>query len=278
MATVEFLQKRVAGKEKEIATLEKKLERIKKAEASNWENNPYWYNERDLRCTLRDIEVAKHALAEYQLKLEAEVEKNNSRNVQVILDFLADWKKRVYDFYHTGLVEYFNDRNKLKQMTSDLHAMKGKDVQEIDYFSMKELEEQVAAATKDFKEAKEGVFEAIPKDSPSYRKWYNEKKKVATGRYEYLKEFFGYSTLDDALDALTKSLDMEANAKYDDIVERTNSIVGQIVDASFLRIGPKGDLNGYVIGTRGKASVQTIGAGGYNIQCYHYRTLIREMK
>lgn len=43
MATVEFLQKRVAGKEKEIKTLEKKLERIKKAEASNWEKNPYHY-------------------------------------------------------------------------------------------------------------------------------------------------------------------------------------------------------------------------------------------
>lgn len=77
---------------------------------------------------------------------------------------------------------------------------------------------------------------------------------------------------------LQKVLDQEANNKYDFIVERTNSIVGQITDASGLSVGNKGDLNGIIVGTRGNASVQTIGAGGYNIQCYHFRTLIHPVK
>ena len=34
------------------------------------------------------------------------------------------------------------------------------------------------------------------------------------------------------------------------------------------------NLNGYIIGTKGCCSIKTIGAGGYNIQCFHFRTLI----
>lgn len=66
----------------------------------------------------------------------------------------------------------------------------------------------------------------------------------------------------------------EADRKYDFIIERTNAIAGKITDATALKVGSKGDLNGYIIGERGRAKVQTIGAGGYNIQCFHFRTLI----
>jgi hypothetical protein len=80
------------------------------------------------------------------------------------------------------------------------------------------------------------------------------------------------------LKKLDKVLEQEANRKYDFIIERTNAIVGKITDASNLKVGAKQDLNGFIIGTKGRAKVQTIGAGGYNIQCYHFRTLINEMK
>ena len=56
------------------------------------------------------------------------------------------------------------------------------------------------------------------------------------------------------------------------------STVGTITDASALYIGPEGDINGYIVGTEGEAKIQTIGAGGYNIQCFHFRTLIHEYK
>ena len=45
-------------------------------------------------------------------------------------------------------------------------------------------------------------------------------------------------------------------------------------DASYLSI-KNVNLNGYIIGKDGKATVETIGAAGYNIQIYHYRTLIK---
>lgn len=274
MATVEFLEKRVAGKEKEIATLQKKLDRIYKAQASNWENNPYWYNESDIGRTLKEIEIAQNALTDYQAQLAAQVEKDNSRDVQVILDFLQEWKDRVFDLYGEGLQKMFGEIEHIRKLYFDLHNMDrryGSD-------EYKQLKAEIDDLNEELKSKQKGVFEDIPKDSPSYRRFYNEKRKVATGEYEWLKDYFGYHSLSDALAALKTLLDREADAKYDDIIERTNKIVGQITDASQLEIGMKGDLNGYITGTRGKASVQTIGAGGYNIQVYHFRTLIKPMK
>lgn len=73
MATVEFLQKRVAGKEKGIKT----LERIKKAEASNWEKNPYHY-----RTPIR--EAIKYQPYDVQLYLQ------NSYNFIMEFEFDTD--------------------------------------------------------------------------------------------------------------------------------------------------------------------------------------------
>ena len=103
--------------------------------------------------------------------------------------------------------------------------------------------------------------------------------KVKDGEWEHLKHYLDRcDTLDDCLKLLNKELEQEKNRKYDFIIERTNKIVGQITDATGLRVGAKADLSGYIFGTRGKAHVETIGAGGHSVQCFHYRTLIKEVK
>ena len=95
MASIEFIAKRIEGKEKELDKLNKKLARIRKVEAQNWEDpNPYYYSEYDLKCTMKDIEAAQKALDDYKAQLIAENEKAASRNVQVIIDFLNGRKQR----------------------------------------------------------------------------------------------------------------------------------------------------------------------------------------
>ena len=101
MANAEFIQKRIEGKEKEIEKLNKKLERIFKAEATNWEKNPYWYSERDLVITQKDIKAAQVALDGYKAQLEVEIEKANSRNIPAILEFLAQWKARTMKHFRS---------------------------------------------------------------------------------------------------------------------------------------------------------------------------------
>lgn len=66
------------------------------------------------------------------------------------------------------------------------------------------------------------------------------------------------------------------------LLERTVDIAGKITDCKCLRIDVDNQgysiINGIVIGEKGKARVESIGAGGYNIQRYHIRVLVKEVR
>lgn len=266
MASIDFIQKRIRGKEKEIEKLEKKLARIRKAEATLWDINPYGYCESDLLWTLSDLENARQGLDRYRAELTAAQEKANSRNVPAILQFLDAWKRRCTDFYGVGLSEYFSEKQNVRKLYKSYCSLPW------DSPEYEEGEARYREAQKIFAQKEHGYYE--PYQYERRGKTYTSERKVRDGEYEYLKPYTGERSLEAAMQKLAKDLSEEADRKYDFIIERTNAIVGEITDASNLRIGSKADLNGYVIGTRGIAKVQTIGAGGYNIQCFHFRTLI----
>ena len=248
MATIEYLNNRIEGKKKEITKLENKLARIEKAQATGWEVNPYYYGEDDLKWTRRDLDAARAALADYMQKLATETEKANSRNVPAILEFLEGWKARVKAWYVEKFPEY-------------LEARAARYAENIAYCEW-----------------------VNHHHSKEYRDEYDARRaaeKAAEKAYTFKwSDFFPYNnreTLDIA--KLESDLAKEAAAKYDFIVERVNAICGTITDATGLEINRlSGDLNGIIVGDRGTATVKTIGAGGYNIQCYHFRTLIHAKK
>ena len=254
MATIEFMQNRIEGYKKALEKSEKKLARILKAEESNWENNPYYYDESDKRRTLREIEETEQKLADMEDQLAKALEKENSRNVQVILDFLDDWERRVYTYYIDTLPQFIDEREEYLAEERAYYDRLDNLWKEIDnYDERRKVENEL------------------------YRKR-GERRKQFTAKWKWIMDYLTDSRSNELnLEKLQKDLDNEAKAKYDDIIERTNAIVGTITDASNLEIGMKGDLNGYIIGDRGTAKVTTIGAGGYNIQCYHFRTLIKKI-
>jgi len=247
MASIEYLTKRVEGKKAEIAKLEKKLARIEKAKASNWENNPYYYSESDLKWTTRDIEQAHTALADYEAKLQAEIEKAGSRDVQVIIDFLEEWKLKSRKFYDYSVPAYVKAR-------AEYYA---EDKAYCDWWN-------------------NGGRRASAEERKARRVALDKAKKQFTSEWAWIMPYVNRNKLDTA--KLDKDLKREAERKYDFIIERTNAIVGQITDASNLYISDNGELNGFITGTKSTAKVQTVGAGGWNIQRYHFRTLIHEMK
>lgn len=267
MASLEFIEKRIEGKEKELDKLNKKLARIRKAEATGWTVNPYYYHESDLKYTVRDIELAQKALDGYKAQLLAETEKANSRNVPAIVEFLNGWKARVTSHFMNGLMDYYTE----KEYVLELHRKIGH------YYYKATTPEEVAyeTARDGFRKKCHGYYEK-KEFTNRWGKSDSREVKVRDGEYEWLRPYNNEGTMEEALNKLEKDLAQEWNRKYDFIIERTNEIVGEITDASNLKVGSKGDLNGYIIGTRGTAKVQTIGAGGYNIQCFHFRTLINK--
>jgi hypothetical protein len=270
MATVEFINNRIAGKVKEVEKLEKKLSRILAAKETNWEKNPYYYSDYDLRATERDLESAKAQLDNYKSQLVAEEEKAASRNVPAILEFLENWKIRVYNYYLQDISEYFEEKEELQKIYHSLVEVYGswsyKNTPE-----GKKYEERRA----EFYGKVRGYYE-LQKVERNGRV-YEKEVKVEDGEWEHLAHYLnrGKNT-EEVMAYIKKEIDKEADRKYDFIIERVNAICGVVVDASNLRVGAKDDLNGIIVGERGNARVQTIGAGGYNIQCFHFRTLINK--
>lgn len=248
MATVEFLNKRIAGKIKELETLNKKLVRIQKAKDSNWKKNPYYYSEHDLSATLRDIELAQKSLEEYKAQLQSETEKSLSRSIPVITEFLERWK--------ANSIKWFTEQRRIYL-----------EVAKPEYYARNhEYCENWNNGT---------LRRMSPEDRKKYSDEYHEYEREFKRQWMHVTQFeHGDRSWEENLE---RDLEAEKNRKYDFIIERTNEIVGQITDASNLTIGAKGDLNGFILGTKGAAKVQTIGAGGYNIQCFHFRTLIHKM-
>ena len=192
MASIEFIKKRIDGKNKEIAKLEKKLERIRKVEASGWDDdkNPYYYSESDLKWTIRDLEEAKEALAKWEADLATAMEKAASRNVQAIIQFLEMWKERCFKFYHDGLTEYYKEKEEVWRL--------GRECEELSWGSPEynEAKEKHDAAYKAFYQKKTGYFEEWEKERGG--RMYRGRTKVKEG--EYLLR--GGSNLEDVCEKL----------------------------------------------------------------------------
>ena len=86
----------------------------------------------------------------------------------------------------------------------------------------------------------------------------------------------GYSPKDRE-ERLLKIIEKEAVAKEKILIVRVNKEVGLIVKALKLNVGLNGELNGTIKGENGTCKIETIYAGGYNIQCLHYRVLVHKI-
>lgn len=62
---------------------------------------------KNLNDTVTEKQVS---LKKYQEELQKELEKANSRDVKVILDFLKMWKLNMKDFYHEALQKWIETR------------------------------------------------------------------------------------------------------------------------------------------------------------------------
>lgn len=81
----------------------------------------------------------------------------------------------------------------------------------------------------------------------------------------------------DAQEQIVKTIERDAITKEQMLIKRVNKEVGKIVKSITLNVGVNGELNGIIEGENGKCKIETIYAGGYNIQCLHYRVLVHKL-
>ena len=214
----------------------------------------YWDLE-DLRRAYMDLDEAEVTLEKYKNLLKAEEVKNNKlseEKIKVIWEFLLQWKEKAKQFYERQ-VKLLLDYYALNRETCELHNNST-------YFKRTHTPEEYEQYVADMKEKEKEEKSLRDAIDPVTYKVYDRKTKGLN------------------YDKLNELLDKEIENKYISMVDKVTEITGEITDASDLRIDPRGEINGYIKGVKGTAKINTIGAGGYNIQVFHFRTLIKPVK
>lgn len=255
---------------KREAVLAKHREQLAKLISKGADQYDIRYKEDDIKTATGKLEDARRILKNWQDKLGAQISRDafiEANAPQVIKDFLERWKASAIIYYRQRRIDFIEYRKELRQKEREarLEALR----------TLPELERY-----------RQIYKDREPSDSDLANLWPRQAVE------EFLKERgLDYRSIREKLAARTDQitnrlleirdenvLENEKKAKLADLISRINKVVGTITDASGLDIGGKGDINGLIIGTEGKAVVETFGVAGYNIVCFHFRTTIRELK
>ena len=169
---------------------------------------------------------------------------------QIIDTFLANWKKSVKQHYVTTVNEYTdlcNNCNSLVKKYS-LYSYTPKQIMPPEYIQAK-------------------------KDLKTFCDIRSKSENSLIARCSYANHAGNPTeTLDSFLE---KFLDKEVEIKKANLIKKIEAKAGTIIDADKLYFGADGSINGYVTGNIKQVEVETIYAGGYNVQCLHYRVLVK---
>ena len=214
----------------------------------NIENSEYLDKVNQYYDNLLKMEELKETANNWKVKLEERINKDNAPKIQVLMDFLKKWRSNAYSWYINNAEKYIELKNNFE---SELE---------------KHMNEYVA---------ENGQFQ-------NWSSKYRFERQFTANYYSSINaltmDIVGYSRDINKIDydKLNKMLDAEVERKYEDLVNRVTAKAGIIEDVSSLRIGSQnGEINGFVKGSKRIVEVETISAGGYNIQCFHYRVLVK---
>lgn len=278
------LQLRRKGVEPELVDFEMKCKYARSDSEKDreiyWLLSDYEDKKNDIEGAQKKLGDAERILAGWKEKLDIAINEEmvlTESVPQVIKDFLEAWKENAFGWYCQRYEEFLNFRIDLRLDVrgARLEALR----------TLPELEQQREIAQRCFGDEE-------PDDSFLANLWprkpveaYLKEKELDRDSVEKKLRQFGDGIIFKMLDFrdkekreafLDKTLEDEKKAKMLKLVGRISEITGTITDARGLYISG-GDLNGVVLGEKGAANVQTIGAGGYNIQCFHYRMLVHDV-
>ena len=238
------------------------LEFIKKRYFPEEDSKWFWNDVTDNLYKLRDLMAVNY---NWKVKLDKAVNEENEEKIEVIWNFLQEWRKRAREFFISEANRFIDLKKQLEKeleeyrLTDEYKTKVANCRYNGEYYTEEEYEKEFYKKQREFHNLVKNITTVHP-----HRDYYTRKVND------------WYIKIDEEL--LDKTLDKDVKMKYKDLVDRITFYAGQIVDAKGLYISNNGEINGIVVGDKNTVKVETIGAGGYNIQIFHYRTLIHIVK
>lgn len=269
------------------------------------------------RINKKNIQIAKaekrlqklenQKSVEYFVKDTAPYYDREPKNIKTMEDLIAARMKRFPDEPYDK-AKAFMERNYQEHVDYIDRDIRGtnRDIEEmkdtiLKYQNMLNIQDEKSkiSVIKIFKDFVENYKEKILEYVERIKTIYNEKSRESAelwnsggmrdpekkARIEQLRKemndlYTGWFRIykDKNKDSFLKYVDEYFNKLYNELVLKVTDIVGEISSVEHLRIGSDGSLNGVVIGSKADAKIETIVAGGYNIQCRHYRVLVHKLK
>lgn len=267
MATLEYYEKKLCSRRNELEKLEKRLQRICEAEATNWHNNPYCYDEYDKASTQKQIIRTKDAIRDAEKDIAKLKSKIDSRNIPVINEFINLWKEKNKRYFIPLIKEMVETRDELANKAKQLYKTSRLSEE------YEKLFEEYSSMKQAFYDELGGEFKYV--EVPSVCGFKETRRiKIRNGKYECVACYLrSDEDADTTIERYVKELDEEGNARYDRLVEKITEVIGTIIDARKLEMSPTGEINGFIEGTEGTAKIITFSAEG-PVQRFHYRTRI----
>ncbi|MFA7708474.1 MAG: hypothetical protein WCX73_05985 [Candidatus Pacearchaeota archaeon] len=239
--------------EKKLKDIEKRKNLIQKLEKKIETLTGY-----DLKWAKDDLQTSNDKLKDLEIQLtnlykqkEKQESKNNIERIPVIEEFLEQWKVKVIEWFKMDYQRLKEYKKELKQKEEELRQW--------------QQENKIYHWGKETKEKEKELGIDYETKTKKLHMFFHS---LTLNLIQFGKEWE---------EQLEKEIEKDKNNKRELLVLRVKKITGKILDASFLHMGVNGEINGYIIGEKGKAKVETITAGGWNIQCYHFRVLVKEI-
>ena len=253
--TIEQLQERISKKEQEITKIEKRIQKWKDAQCEEcfWKRYEWLLMGRD-RATFFAQFYPDHI-------------KDCEKELDHAIDDLH-YAQTTIENYKQQIKDVQAKENTLNDMPETLVKFRDYMISrwdEYDIWKRNQIKKEYAKA-----------YELVTKKSA----WDEYRQACRDIRYKWGANWEDFKHLSN--EEIHKQNVKDADKLILNLLNRTISITGKIVDTKSLCLSQDNNgfsiINGVVIGENGKAKVESILAGGYNIQRLHVRVLVKEAR
>lgn len=247
-----------------------------------WAICDYDSKSEDIKNNEKKIAEVETTLKSLKEQLENQLAKENEVEnsiPEVLNTFLENWKQKCFEYY-TKLANNYIEVISKKEEDYDITREELKALKRREYNRAIHGYEYVDKYTN---EQIENILKGISTYDIEDIKYYIRDRHIKDFRNKHFAS--DMSIVDDIVEndtindnRLNKILDYDVKVKKEMFISRIKEVIGEIKDLTGLRIGNNGEINGIAKGVKCNAKVETITAGGWNIQCYHFRVLVNTIK